>query len=331
MRRLVIIGAVLLALAGQTAALDFSIRESCQSSETAMFSMSNRTNAHAAGPSYYQDYTGSLGREGQQVCASADVEEIEIAAECQEYINNPVLSFRDPEAGTSHLSADEDAYEYTLCSANLATTVRRSCPGRSTPIVSMYGPIENHIAEPGHYDWQICGALFENSTLAYEFTMSGNTTFVTNGGFGVYNTTETREDLPGYATVQNDQALSGIVGSNLFSQDVTSTKFGDRARVSITQPGQGQGQWFLPFTPGNTIDIEERFDLIMERTFMSQFNPNFAFELAENTLVTISLSFEDVDLIDDIRRGPGVYEIQVTNEGENDDGQPQVGLNVTAQ
>ncbi len=330
MQRLVIIMAVLLVLAGQTAALDFSIRDSCQSSETAMFSMSNRTNAHAAGPSYYQGYTGSLGREGKQVCASSDVEDIEIASECQDFIANPVLSFYDPDAGTSHLATEDDAYEQTLCSSNLATTVRRTCPGQSQPIVSIYGPVENHIAEPGYYDWQVCGALFENATLAYEFTMSGNTTFVTNGEFGLYNTTETRNSLPGYATVQNDQVISGIVGNSLLSQEVTSTKFGDRARVSITEPGRGQGQWFLPFTTGNTVDIEERFDFIMERAFMSQFNPNFAYELADNTLVTISLSFDDIDLINSLRQGPGLYEIQITNEGDNNDGEPRVGLNVTA-
>lgn len=328
MRKLLVI-ALLLLITGHTAALEFSIRDSCQTSETAMFSISNRTNAHVAGPDFYQGYSGSYGREGQQVCASSDVEDIEIATECQQYISNPVLSFRDPDNGTTHLSADEEAYEYTLCSSNLATSVRQSCPGRSVPIISIYGPVEDHVAEPGHYDWQVCGALFNNATLAYEFTMDGNTTFITNGQLGTYNVTQETSDRPAYAAVQNDQLISGIVGNSLLNQTVINTKLGDRARMELTEPADGRGQWFLPFTPGDSRDIEDRFDLILDRAFMDQFNPNFAYELAENTLVTISLTFDDIDIIDSIRLGPGLYQLDITNEGDNTDGEPQVGINAT--
>ncbi|MDY6771179.1 MAG: hypothetical protein SV186_04450 [Candidatus Nanohaloarchaea archaeon] len=321
---------VVILLAGSGAALDFTLRDSCGTDETALFSMSNTTNAHAAGPGHYADFTGSYGQDGKVVCASEDVEGVNIAQSCNQRLRNPVLSFYDPDSGQTHLAPDEERYDYVLCAANLATSVRRTCSGNSEPIVSIYSPEEQHIARPGHYPWQVCGALFQNATVAYEFTMGGNTQFITNGNIGTFEGGNTSTDEPGYAAVTKGERITGIVGGGGLPQMVRSGSQGNRAKLNITLFTAADLQWFLPFTIGTRFDIEQRFRLIRENNFMSQFNPNFAFELAEDILVKLSLHYENIDLVNRLSLAPGFYQLTYTNTGVNQQtGEKQVSINAS--
>ncbi|MDY6777542.1 MAG: hypothetical protein SVU32_02660, partial [Candidatus Nanohaloarchaea archaeon] len=181
--------------------LNVTIRDSCNAGEEALFSISNMTNAHAAEPGYYQGFTGPHGQDGKQVCASG-VGNTEIVDECDR-ISNPVLSFYDPGTGVSHLSPKEELNDQVLCARQLATSVWRSCPGGTEPIVSIHSPLQAHVARPGYYDWQICGALFTNATLAYRFTLEGNREFIANFETGANGTIQTTTERPGYVAVQN--------------------------------------------------------------------------------------------------------------------------------
>jgi hypothetical protein len=299
----------------------------CSQDEIALFSISNTTNAHAAEPSFYKGFSGEYGQEGKQVCAT-DVNTATIAEEC-DGIQNPVLSFYDSDAGTSHLAAVDDRYDETLCSDNLATSVWRSCPGDSKPIVSIYGPVENHVAKPGFYDWHICGAVFQNVTLAYKFTMEGNTSFIINLNETNTSRIEETDDLPGYASVENESVMSGIVGGSDLPHTVGIHNDSGRVTLNHTLHSSDNYQWFLPFTTGTHLDIENRLGLIEDNTFMSQFNPNFAFEIAEQVLVEVSLVMDVIDLVGDIDIGPGIHELIIENLGTNSKGQPKVRINAT--
>lgn len=317
---------ILLLLVPTVSGLSFEVRDSsCQADEQPMFSMSNRTNAHAGAPGVFEDHTGQY-TDGQIVCGQ-DTGTVRIAQTCQT-IENSVLSFHDPESGQSHLSTEGERSEYNLCTERLATSVWRQCPSGSEPIVSIHGPVEDHIAEPGHYPWQICGASFENATLAYNFTLSGNQTFVNNEGTGAAGSTLSGDDGPLYAITQNGTLMSGLVGDNTQPQQVSIEDRSGRSVVTHTIDRPSSQQWFVPLTTGDQFDIERRLSLIEAGTFLTQFNPNFAFTLADEALIRVGLELQNIDIIESIGLGPGLYTFNVQNVGTAPDGTPRVNISV---
>ncbi len=241
MRKLVPV-LVLLLLIPAAASLEFNLRDSCQGDEVVLFSISNTTNAHAAGPEFYQDYTASLGRDGKQVCAD-EIENAQIAEECDDF-SNPVLSFYNASSGVTHLSPVDERNDFVLCSRNLATSVWRDCPSGSPPIVSIHGPIENHVARPGYYPYHVCGATFENATLAYEFTLAGNQTFIMNFEENPDSTTETTDNRTGYAAVQNQSVISGVVGGGDLPHTTGIRNEDGRAELNHSIHSGDEFQWF---------------------------------------------------------------------------------------
>jgi hypothetical protein len=308
---------LLLGLTVQVTALDFQIADSCSDPyNVKLFSISNGTNGHVAEPDFYET----------NVCAD-DVGETRIAQDCNS-ITNPVLSFYETDNGTSHLASEGDHFTYALCSERLATSVWKECPGNTVPIVSIYGPVEDHVATPGHYTWQICGGVFENATLAYEFTISGNKDFLLNGD-PEDSSIETTSDLPGYAAVQNDTIVSGIVGNDKQPQTTGINNNSGRAELNHTLIGNTNNQWFIPLTTGDYFDIEGRLDRIQDNTFLNYFNPNFAFTLAEEAQIKVSLMLDSIDIVNDVRLGPGFHRVIIENMGTNADGVPEVEVNAT--
>ncbi len=317
-------------------ALDFDIRDECSGEyPEEMFSISNRTNAHAAEPYHYDGFVDETNnREGKEVCATDELS-TRIDTEC-DYMRNPIFSFYDAGSSSAHLSAEGDRNDYVLCAQKLSTSVRQECPGGSVPIVSIYDSVENHVAEPGYYDWQICGQLFENATLAYNFTMEGNTDFVQDGeiiGDEETEQTSSTDDesyYPLYSTVQNDTLISGIVGTDTHPQETTIQLQDDTAAIEHFYGGSGSARWFLPLTTGSYFDIEDRLSLIAENNFLTQFNPNFAFVLAEEIMVRITLEVMDTDIVNDLRLGSGNHNLVIENVGE-EDRVPQVRINETTE
>lgn len=327
MQRTVPVLLILLMLTASASALSFTIRDSsCTASETTLFSMSNLTNAHAGAPGTFEDESDpTYGINGRIVCGQ-DTGDVRIAETC-ENIENRILSLQAPEQGWSHLSTDGRENDHRLCADRLATSVWRQCPSNAEPIVSIHGPIQSHIAEPGHYGWQICGALFRNATLAYNFTMSGNTTFVNNEGSGAAGETLSGGSSPLYAAVQNQSLISGIVGDSADSQSVTIRNRSGRAQIVHSMSDGGTSTWFIPLAMGNQFDIQSRLSLIQSGTFLTQFNPNFALTLAEEALIRIGLSFTEIDLVNSLDVSQGTYTFNVEKTGEVN-GTPQVNISV---
>ncbi|MDY6778298.1 MAG: hypothetical protein SVU32_06520, partial [Candidatus Nanohaloarchaea archaeon] len=88
-------------------------------------------------------------------------------------------------------------------------------------------------------------------------------------------------------------------------------------------------QWFVPLTTGTYYDIETRLDMIQDERFLNVFNPNFAFDIAENILVRITLTFEDIDIVNSLHLGSGIHNLIITNVGTNNDGETQIRVNKT--
>ncbi len=332
MRKVLLVLLCLSFLSIGVTSLDFPIMDECDGEYSEeLFSISNRSNAHAAEPDVFKDYESAHNREGKVVCAPSELN-TNIDDECEE-LKNPIFSFYDPGTGESHLSPEGEKNEYVLCTRELSTSVRRSCPGGSEPIISIYDPIENHVAEPGYYEWQVCGQLFKNASLAYNFTMEGNTDFIQDGKIisdeeTVNKSSTTEEDsYPLYSVIQNSSLISGVVGSSTHPQKTSIQNINDIATITHSYDESHNLRWFIPFTTGTYFDIEDRLSLIANNNFITQFNPNFAFFLAEEILVRITLDIVDADIVNDLKLSSGVHNLVIENVGE-EDGMPQVNISV---
>ncbi len=334
MRKLLSVLLCLLFLSVGAISLEFPIMDECSGEYSEeLFSISNITNAHAAEPDVFKDYyEASNNREGKIVCAPSELE-TNIDNEC-EALKNPIFSFYNPGTGRSHLSPEGEKNEYVLCTRELSTSVRRSCPGGSEPIISIYDPIENHVAEPGYYEWQVCGQLFKNASLAYNFTMEGNTDFIQDGKIidneeTVNKSSTTEEDsYPLYSVVQNNSLISGVVGSSTHPQKTSIQLLNDITNIEHSYERSHNLRWFIPFTTGTYFDIEDRLSLIADNNFLTQFNPNFAFFLAEEILVRITLNVVNADIVNDLELGSGVHNLIIRNVGEEHE-MSQVEINVS--
>ena len=305
--------------------LDFDIRDSCGGDyPEELFSISNLTNAHAAGPDVFRDYEEDLNgdlKEGKLVCATDVVDANIKPTESCDTIRNPVLSFYDSESMRSHLSPEGVRNDYTLCARRLSTSVMRSCPGDSKPIVSIYDSVENHVAEPGYYSWQVCGALFEDAELAQNFTLSGNKSFVQDGSViqdeTELTTSQSDEDsnYPLYSTAENESLISGIIGNNVHPQNTEIIHRDNVTTVRHRYDRPSHINWFVPFTTGTFFDVEDRLSMIASGDFLNQFNPNFAFNIVDEILVTITLEVLEANIVNDLELGPGTHNLRIQNLG----------------
>ncbi|MDY6769711.1 MAG: hypothetical protein SVU88_01935 [Candidatus Nanohaloarchaea archaeon] len=298
----------------------FIIRnESCQADERALFSLSNRSNAHAGDPGYWgYDVcgTGFDQRHYTDVCATDET---------------PILSFFGSQQTDTHLATDPGLFGFKLCTETLTLGVRNECPASTTAIVSIYSESEGHIAEPGHYGTQLCGGFFESVSTMLRFHFGPNTTVrineTANPAEGTYRDTAGRETW--YIAADNESLVTGIVSG----QETTTTAVGYDERggdivFNMTQE-RGRAGTLLPFAQGDAGDIEERISLIAGGTFLDEINPNFGFALAEEMTVRLTLRLTDVDLVSDFDLSPGTHDLVIENLGETGSGTPKVSINAT--
>lgn len=298
----------------------FIIREgSCQADERELFSMDRRTNAHAGDPGhwgYSVCATGFDQRHFTQVCTSDETE---------------ILSFFGSEQTTTHLATDPDLFDYKLCTETLTVGVRDTCPDTTKALVSIFEESESHVAEPGHYPKQLCGSFFDSVTAMLRFHLGPNTTVRINRtedpSQGIYRDLDGRDSW--YVTAENGTVVTGIVSG----EDTVTTAVGyderDGDTVFNMSQERGQAGFLFPFTTGSAGDVEDRITLIESGTFMSQFNPNFGFTLANVMTIRLTLRLTEIDLISDLALSPGPHSIVIENVGETSDGVPKVGVNVT--
>ncbi|MDY6773574.1 MAG: hypothetical protein SVS85_00110, partial [Candidatus Nanohaloarchaea archaeon] len=203
-----------------------------------------------------------------------------------------------------------------------------SCPTSMKAMVSIYDPPSSHIAEPGHYKWQLCGAFFFNVTMMTELDLGPDETVSLNG---TENPSEGVHQIgpPSFISVSNGSLVSGIVsgeGSRPYKIGYR-TEGGDQV-FNMTQSRTREVSYYFPFTTGTDAVIQNRLPLIAAETFMDQFNPNFGLNLLQEMLVDLTLSFTDIDIVTDARLSPGSYRLIIENVGKQG-GETQVSINAT--
>ncbi|MFB6295140.1 MAG: hypothetical protein ABEI97_05245 [Candidatus Nanohaloarchaea archaeon] len=297
----------------------FIIRNgTCQSDERELFSMSNRTNAHAGDPGYWSHAVCGSGfdqRHYTSTCASDET---------------AVLSFFGSEQNTTHLATDATLFDYKLCTETLTVGVRDECPDTTKAIASIYEEDEDHIAEPGHYSTQLCGAFFDSVTAMLEFHYGPNTTVyindTANPSQGIDRDTSGRDSW--YVAAENDSMVTGIVsGQDTVTTSVGYNEDGDTTAFNLTQE-RGQAGYFVPFTTGEADDIGDRIPLIESGDFLDEFNPNFGFTLAEEMTVRLTLQFVDINIENGLTLDAGTHRLVIENRGDSG-GIPKVSINAT--
>lgn len=294
----------------------------CLDGERTLFSMSGAENAHAAGPGVFDAYrvcAGGVDRSNyEQICARVETD---------------VLSFFGNDTVT-HLSTDSDQFDHKLCTGTLSVGVRDTCPDTTRQIVSIYDLPQSHVSRPGVYDHQLCGAVFTNVSVMLEFHLAGNETVQINGTRnptpGEYDVADASE--PGMVTAENDSLVAGIVaGERTRTTGIGYTELTPGQRLTLTQDRQRANRYFIPFTEGSGRDVDDRRSLIAQNQFLDQLNPNFALEFVEETVVRVTAPLQGIDLVTDRTLATGIHQLVITNLGTNDDGEPQVAVNVTTQ
>ncbi len=300
-------------------ASSFIIRKaSCQGDERELFSMSNRSNAHAGDPGYWDLAVCASGfdqRHFTQVCATDET---------------AALSFFGSERDDTHLATDAALFDYKLCTQTLTVGVRDRCPDSTKAIVSIFATSEDHIAEPGHYGTQLCGAFFDSVTAMLKFHLGQDEVHINdteNPGTGIYRDLAGRDSWS--ITAQNETLVTGIVSGE--DTSTTAAGFDNRGgdRVFNLTQERGQAGYFLPFAVATTGDIRDRIPLIEAGTFLDEINPSFGFPLAEEMTVRLTLALDEIDLVGDFDLSAGTHQILIEKLGETSGGTPRVSVNAT--
>lgn len=299
----------------------FIIRDECLSAEERLFSMSDRVNAHAAEPGYYD----------HEVCA-AGIDRSDYRTVCTD-VESEVLSFYEADEPFSHLSTDSDQFDQKLCTGELSIGIRDECPDTTKSIVSIYELPDSHIAEPGYYGNHLCGAIFEDVELLMQFHHGDDDTAHINET-AVEPGTYERDGgwRSGFISAEDASMVAGIVAGeytriNAFRYD----EDGDDHVLRMAQDRNVDVSYFVPFTEGDHQDLEGRRSMIRAGEFLEHVNPNFGLRLVERMVIQLTLQFTSIDIVSDMTLSSGAHQLVIENIGTTEDGDPRVRINATAQ
>lgn len=303
--------------------LHFVLRQdSCLEEEQELFSFSNKSNAHAGDPGYW---------DAEHVCASG-IQDAEYTNVCTGD-NREIMSFFGTEVNTTHLSTDSQMFDYKLCTRALSIGVRNSCPNTTVTIASIFKTPEGHLAEPGVYGNQLCGGLINTVTAAMQFHLGPDDDIYLPQDMSQSENPPTGRytNLPdgGYIVAENDSMVAGMVaGENTRLTEINYDEAGADHVFNMTQSRTKDVSFYLPFTRGNHLDVEDRRLLIQRDQFLEKINPNFGLQFAEHLLVRLTLGLTDIDIVNDLSLSGGFYDLTISNMGTTN-GRPRVAFNVS--
>ncbi len=296
-------------------------QDTCLDGEEALFSMSDRVNAHAGDPGYWE----------YQVCAGG-IDRSAYRSVCTD-VESPVLSFFDSEETFIHLSTDSDQFNQQLCTGELSIGIRDECPDTTKAIVSIYDLPESHVATPGVYGHHLCGAIFTDVSLMMEFHHGEDDTVRMHDdddpGTGMYEYPVGLDS--GFISAEAASLVAGIVsGEYTRTTGIEYREDGDDHVFRMMQDRNVDVSFFIPYAEGTSRSLENRIGLIEDGEFLSQINPNFGMRLAEEMLIQLTLQFTNIDLVTDMVLSSGSHRLIIENIGETGDGEPRVRINATA-
>lgn len=260
--RILILVTLMIAFMGTTSAQEFSIKDQCGDREENLFSLYNKSGGHAGAPGYFDN----------QVCASG-VEEVEIAETCSTGLNSILNFYQENDTHASIYSA----YRLKVC-ASFPAKINNSCP-TDQRIVSMETLDNSHVGEPGALEYQLCaeGGTVNTVTLSMEFDAGS----VYVDGQAASEGTYSGGNL-NYPYIVSDDPAGIVSYGNPVSIEYGTD--GPNETFTVTQEG---GSFILPNTEGGYDNVENREESILQKTFLEQLSPSFAFLIPDTPEVRV--------------------------------------------
>lgn len=253
---------LLVFLVAGVSAQSFSIKDECGDREENMFSIYNLSGGHVAEPGFYDN----------QVCASG-VEEIELSKTCPDNLNSILNLYQ---RNNSHASI-YNAYDMKVC-ASLPADINNSCPDERK-IISMEYLDDSHVAEPGALEHQLCAGERSVRTVKMEMTFEADEVYVDGEPASEGTYSESTLEYP--YIVSGEPAGIVSYGEPLSIEYSTD---GTKDTLSVTQK---EGSFILPNTEGSYSKIENREEMVRQRTFIDQLSPNFAYLLPDTPRIRV--------------------------------------------
>lgn len=293
---LFVLGAAINPAAAST--LDASIQESCAADYEPVISLSSGGEAysHPAPPGFYRN----------EVCVRG-MTEARIASSCTKNVGFYISSNASDNAHFSEFST----YRFPVCTSNVVTQIRDSCKDDQTPLFSVSGNTNAHVASPGFFDTQVCGfyAAPQNITLSMEFNLTSSDTVYADDQEVLEERSYRLAEYP-YIVSEGGGAVSGIVSSSMVRLE---RGLGSRNRLVMENR---EGSFIVPFTEGGHDTIEDDQEKVLDETFMDQLEPSFSYFVPEQPLLRSVLA-SSVNVTSDLSIQEGTHTLEIIKTGEN--------------
>lgn len=302
MRKIALAIAILFFVSMGSADIKAEIKTSCNFGEEPVISISDPDKAysHAAEPGYYDNQLCIDGIE------SSEIQENECTS-----TSGIHLTDREDNAHFSVFSS----YRLNVCIGDMRTRITPllgSCNENETALFSISGKVNAHVAGPDFFDRNVCGSFIspENVSLSIQFNLSSNDEVYFDDEKVEGEQTFEEADYP-YLVSQDSEMVSGIVKSEF---DTASRRINSENILKM-RTKRNASSFIIPFTEGDISDIENREELVTQREFLNQFEPNFAYLLPESPTVRVIYD-PDLELDSNISMSPQRYQLDLVKTGE---------------
>lgn len=285
-----------------SAQLDSSIQGECSSRQEPVISISDpiKTYSHLAEPGYYDN----------QLCIDGISESTIQQNRCDSSTGFHISSRED----NAHFSKFSP-YRLNVCTGEMTTRItseQGSCRSNETELFSVSSEDNAHVSGKGIFKHIVCGSYTtpENVTMELEFNLTNED----NVSFDEEEVNGEQEyqsaDFPAF-TVEGDQMTSGLIASDFKTASRSFEQSENVYRIDSGFPSSV----IIPFTSGNSQDIQNRKELILQNNLLNQIKPSFENQMPERSVIRVIYSPE-IQLDSNIDQGPGGLRFNVTKTGD---------------
>ncbi len=291
---------ILVLVPGAAANLDTSIAKDCDGAET-LISMAtpDDTYSNPGPPNMYEWNVCVTGLDNAEISDSCDMN---------------TGFYLSSENRAAHLSAFS-GYNKHVCTGQMETRIS-SGPKRSDEsfLFTVSNKSNGHVAGKDVFKYNVYGSYTspQNVTVSMDFNLSSDDSVYFDGTEVESERSFTPPAGFPYMVSESDTFTSGILTTTFLESERSIDE--DNVLSFTTEPEKSS--FYVPFFAGNTRDIEEREDMIMEGIFMDQLSPGFSNVIPESPVVRVIYSPEK-ELRSDMSLYPGSYSFNITKTGED--------------
>lgn len=304
MKRIILAVIILLSISSVSAEIEAEIKQTCSNSEEAVISISDpqETYSHPAEPGYYEN----------QLCVDGIESSSITEGECQSAAGL-YLTGREDEA---HFSI-YDSYRLSVCTSNVETRLTSGsgggCYENETALFSVSSDDNAHVADTNVFDQKVCGGYItpRNVSLSLKFNHSSSDTVYFDGVQANGENSFSSADYP-YMVSEGNNMVAGIVKSDFKS----ASREIESENILTVSSSRDSSSFIVPYTRGDHTNIENRENLVLEKEFMTQIRPSFAYLIADSPTVRVIYD-PDTNLESSISFTPGRYQFDVVKTGED--------------